>query len=827
MTEGSSMTADRYQRVKDIFNQVLDTLPDERESVLSGRCSGDGELESEVRRLLAQLEIEAGGVLDSPIIDGAELDSLLDRYELSFEPGEVIAGRFRIERAVGRGGMGQVWEAFDQQLREYVALKTIRTQIASDPKALGRFKQEVLNARRVSHPNVCRVYDFFIHTGPDGQTPFLTMQMLRGETLAELLKRQGKLPEPQARRILGQCAAALKAAHQAGLIHRDFKPGNVMLVPDGNGGLTGIVTDFGLAHYAPGPDEISRTFTAGTPAYMAPEQLAGGELTPATDAYAFAVVACEVLTGKRPGEGGLELLPRSWKTPIRQALEINPLNRGVALPDRPAKLNSRLVLAFAALLVVLGAALLWSRAGTHPGQQAIAVLPFTQESGRVEDRYLGESLSDEIISSLSRVPALSVIARDSSSQLTAQNPDLPAIARRLHTHYVVTGSVRPIDNRIQITAQLIDASTRAILWLETYIRDRSQTATLHAEIARGITSKLGVQVSAAQMSLFGSRLPLQEAGDLYVRGRALWSNRSPANLQNALDAFTKAIQIDPNFALAYAARADTLAIMAERSYLSGAEAFPKAKEAALQAVILDPQLPEAQAALGLVQSIGEWDYYNAEKSLRRAIEAGPSYVYAQQWYAAVLLKTGRHEEAIREAERATMLDPLSPAPLANVGWMNVYSQRYDRAIEIAGRLTKEHPQFANTCLLLARGFLGKREFGEASKALAGCSAELQQKPSYLRSLAISHALAGRKPEAVAILNRMLTPDTEQPMADSHIAAVYASLEQPNEAFYWLDQGVTRRDPNAAMVDVDSFFASIRSDPRYPNFLARIGVSYKK
>jgi serine/threonine protein kinase/Tfp pilus assembly protein PilF len=821
------MTADRYQQVKDIFNQVLDTLPAERESVLSGRCSGDGELESEVRRLLAQLETDSGGVLDSPIIDGAELDSLLDRYELTFEPGEIVAGRFRIERAVGRGGMGQVWEAYDQQLREYVALKTIRPQIASDPKAIEEFKQEVLNARRVSHLNVCRVYDFFVHAGPDGQTPFLTMQLLRGETLAELLKRQGKLPEPQARRILGECAAALKAAHQAGLIHRDFKPGNVMLIPTADGDLTAIVTDFGLAHYAPGPDEISRTSTAGTPAYMAPEQLAGRELTPATDAYAFAVVACEVLTGKRPGEGGLELVPRSWKAPIRQALEINPLNRGATLPDRPTRLSGRLVLVLAALLVALATALLWSRAHTQPGHQAIAVLPFTQESGSLEDRYFSEGFTDEIIGSLSRVPTLSVIARDSSSQLTAQNQDLQDIARRLHTRYLVTGSVRPIDNRIQITAQLVDASSRAILWLGTYIRDRSQTATLHAEIVRGITSKLGVQISTAQMSLFGSRMPRQEAGDLYVRGRVQWSNRGPQNLQNALDAFTKATQLDPTFALAYAARADTLAIMAESSYLSGAEAFPQAKEAALQAVILDPQLPEAHAALGLVQSIGEWDYYNAEKSLRRAIEAGPSYVYARQWYAAVLLKTGRHEEAIREAERAVALDPLSPAPLANIGWMNFFSRRFDRTIEIADLLAKNYPRFPYTCLMKAHSLLGKREFDQASEALSGCSHELQDTPNYLGALGVLNAIAGRKPEAVAILNRLLSRGPGQPVADFYVAAIYADLEQPNEAFYWLDQSITHRDPLVAMMDVYPFFDGIRPDPRYKQLLPRVGLLYRK
>jgi tetratricopeptide (TPR) repeat protein len=294
-----------------------------------------------------------------------------------------------------------------------------------------------------------------------------------------------------------------------------------------------------------------------------------------------------------------------------------------------------------------------------------------------------------------------------------------------------------------------------------------------------------------------------------------------------LDAFTKAIRLDLNFALAYAARADTLAIMAEGSYLPGTDAFPKAKEAALQAIILDPQLPETQAALGLVQSIGEWDYYNAERSLRRAIQIGPSYVYAHQWLAGVFLKTGRFDEAIREAETAARLDPLSPAALANVGYMNFYGRRYDKALEIAQQLARGYPQFANTCLLFGESLSGKRDFEKASKALDGCSAEMKQTALYLRARAICEALAGHKSEAVIILNSMLSQDSRRPVADSYLAAVYASLEQPNEAFYWLDQGITDRDPITALVEVTPFFDSIRADLRYPLIRTRLGLPHKK
>jgi predicted Zn-dependent protease len=266
--------------------------------------------------------------------------------------------------------------------------------------------------------------------------------------------------------------------------------------------------------------------------------------------------------------------------------------------------------------------------------------------------------------------------------------------------------------------------------------------------------------------------------------------------------------------------------MAEYSYLPGADIFPRAKEAALQGVMLDSQLPETQAALGLVQSIGEWDYHNAERALRRAVEIGPSYVYARQWLAAVLLKTGRFDDAIREAEAAVRLDPLAPAVLANLGWMNYYSRRFDRALDIADRLAKEHPQFPQVCLLRADSLIGKRAFHRAADALAGCGADVRQTALYMRSLAIANALGERKPEAVAILNRLLAQDSEQPVGDSYLAAIYASLDQPNEAFYWLDQGITHRDPYTALAKIHPFFDPLRSDPRYPGILARIGLPTK-
>jgi serine/threonine protein kinase/tetratricopeptide (TPR) repeat protein len=818
------MTAERYQQVKAIFHQVLDTPPAAREDVLSRHCSGDAELESEIRRMLA--EVDSPGALDLPAVDRAELETFLDRIHAPFPPGTLLAGRFRVTRALGSGGMGQVWEALDEELREPVAVKTILPQIAADPRIVERFKREVLNARRVTHRNVCRVYDFFVHAGPEGAVPFLTMQLLRGETLSELLGRQRPSPSV-AGCILRDCAAGLTAAHQEGLIHGDFKPGNVMLVHGENHGLRAVVTDFGLARYVAeaAGHTASSVAPAGTPAYMAPEQMQGMPLTPAADVYALGVVVCETVTGLRPADGGLERLPAGWRRPVRKALDPNPARRGQAAVIFHPPWWRTIPAAAAALIVLVLAVVFWNRISGGP--QTIAVLPFGQESAAHADQYFGEGLSDEIIAGLSHVPALSVIARNSSFRFPEGNGDLKNIAHALHARYLITGLVRFVDQRVQVVAQLIDPRNNRVLWSQTFQRDRSQTAALHAEIVRGVTVRLGIRTAGVQFAAFGLQVPPDNAADLYMRGRTLWASRSPQNLRDALELFSQSITIDPTFAAAYAARADTLAIMAERSYLAAATAVPQAKEAALRALILDPQLAEAHAALGLVQSIGEWDFYNAEKSLQRAVQLSPSYVYSHQWYAAVLLKTGKPGDAIREAETAAQLDPLSPAARANVGWMNYYSRQFDGALRVADDLEKDYPKYPDVCMLRSDTMIAQQAFAEALRALAACAPEIKGTPLYLRSLAIIQGLSGDSAGAADTLNSLLAMSGRSPVSEYNLAAVYANLNRPDEAFHWLNQGINHHDSLTSMLGISPLFAPVRTDSRYAETLARIGLPYKK
>jgi tetratricopeptide (TPR) repeat protein len=289
----------RHDRIEGIFIEAVELPLDRRGAFLEEACGDDAELRREVERLIAADADVASFVFRAPSFVPARLTE-----------GYLLAGRFRVVRFIAAGGMGDVYEVDDLELGERLALKAIRPEVVGNPRTLARFKREVQFAKRVTHPNVCRIHDFGTHrdtAARDGAVDvvFLTMQLLPGETLAERLRRTGRMSLPEALPLVVQMAEALNAAHDAGVIHRDFKTSNVILA-----GGKAVVTDFGLARSALAGEDVSVTETGqlvGTPAYMAPEQLTHGELTPATDVYALGLVMFEMLTGKRPFQGDTPL----------------------------------------------------------------------------------------------------------------------------------------------------------------------------------------------------------------------------------------------------------------------------------------------------------------------------------------------------------------------------------------------------------------------------------------------------------------------------------------------------------------------------------------
>jgi serine/threonine protein kinase len=305
------MNPERWKKINEIFHAAIDLPRNERSEFIARTCGGDSVLANEVKQLL-KADDRAGNYIELPLTQFSEFRSVPTSSDFLFEPGDVLSGRFRIVRAVGEGGMGHVFEAFDSELRVRVALKVIRPEISTNPSALARFRQEVRLARQITHPNVCRTFDLERgmpirnnQTKCSNDILFLTMEFLEGETLAARIARDGALSIEEALHIAVQVASGLEAARVLKIVHRDIKPANIMLAAAGGREVRAVITDLGLARVTGLPAELSSEAISnnatliGTLSYMAPEQLQGAVVSSATDIYAFGLVLFEMVTGKR------------------------------------------------------------------------------------------------------------------------------------------------------------------------------------------------------------------------------------------------------------------------------------------------------------------------------------------------------------------------------------------------------------------------------------------------------------------------------------------------------------------------------------------------
>jgi serine/threonine-protein kinase len=461
--------------------------------------------------------------------------------------------------------MGEVYEVRDLLLHATVAMKTVHEH--ADVSIVERLRREVQLARSVTHPNVCRVFDLHEATGPDGSPlVFITMEFLDGKTLSERI-RSRPLTAAEALPLLEQMANGLAAIHRQGLVHRDFKPGNVILVADRTA-VRAVVTDFGIARLTSRGAETGWAATAegaviGSPAYMAPEQRRGGETTPATDVHALALVACEMVSGEVPENGVLQGVPARWQAPLKRGLHPDPGQR----PSDPRVLvkqlgtASRSVLprrAGGALLLLLAAFVglaAWRIRTSSQAQtldrRSIAVLPLANLGTSAEDAYFGRGLAEDILTQLSRIRGLHVI-------YSPRDPKDGAVglrdAQKLGVRTVLEGSVRRAGNRVRITAQLVDAANSEQLWAETYDRDVQNVLDVQTDVASKVAAALALRLSEDEKRLLqrgGTTNP--EAYDAYLRGLArAQSAWEPQAALGALSDFERAVRLDPGFASAHA-----------------------------------------------------------------------------------------------------------------------------------------------------------------------------------------------------------------------------------------------------------------------------------
>jgi serine/threonine-protein kinase len=558
---------------------------------------------------------------------------------------------------------------------------------------------------------------------------------------------------------------------------------------------------------------------------MPPEQLAGKEVQSSADIYSFAVVACELLTGRHPFDGGLEALPRHWRRAIRKAMDVEPSKR-FATPSalleavQSSKHRGRRTALAAAASLCIAAAL--SAAGINlfrSREATVAVLPFEVGQGDAELQYLGDGISEELINSMTRQPHLRVIAKGSAFRFRGANADLKNAGKQLGVQYLVVGSVRRQSEHVRIAIALVDPLSSFQIWASTFDRPENEILEVHEMMATEIASHIDGR-SNRPHAIPQVQTINPEAHDLYLRGLFHVNHRTRDETLAALDLFHQAIQKAPDYAPLYTALADCYSVLGDR-FKSPLEVSGLAHAAIEQALRLNPDLAEAHASLGFWANLYGWDNKLAETSFLKAISLSPGYAPAHQWYSTLLYKTRRFEEAAREARRALELDPVSAAVNLNYGNLFYYSRDFKSLLNQSARLQEMDPSlpFAIHHKALALAYLGRGP--EAIATMAKLNPMQDNDGLPVRIWAEILAVAGDQTRAREGLDRLLQLHQQNAVLASFPAMIYALLGDAGKACDWLEKAEREHDTNLTVLDVAPPFDSLRGNPRFQAVRARV------
>lgn len=470
---------------------------------------------------------------------------------------------------------------------------------------------------------------------------------------------------------------------------------------------------------------------------------------------------------------------------------------------------------------------------THPSRRrasrktinSLAVLPLTNASADPNMEYFSDGITESIINALTRLPKLRVVPRSTVFRYKGQDVDPQAVGRALDVRAVLTGRVLHVGERLVVKAELIDVVNESQLWGEQYNRKPDDIFDVQDEISREISEKLRLQLSREEKRKLTKRHTEDpEAYRLYLRGRFYWNKRTEENFKKGIEFFQQAIEIDPNYALAYAGLADSYILLGYYSASSPQEVMPKAKAAAVKALALDETLAEAHTSLGYIHYVYEWDWSRAEKEFKRAIKLNPNYATGHHWYAFELSATSRHEEAIAEIRVAQELDPLSLIINTEVGWAYYFAHQYDKAIKQYRAAIEFEPSFSVAHLFLAEAYTQKGMYQEAIAELQK-AVELSGGSPLMRGV-LGHvfARADRRDEARAIMDELEQLSEQRHISPFIIALIYAGLEEKDQAFHWLEQAYEQKSMFLPWINVEPMLNSLRDDERFTDLLHRIGLA---
>jgi len=769
--------------------------------------------------------------------------------------GSTFAGRYQIIEELGHGGMGRVYKVQDTDIKEKVALKLVRPEITLDKETIERFSNELKLARRISHRNVCRMFDL----GRAEGTTFITMEFVPGEDLKSFLHRAKQLSIGTAISIAKQVCEGLEEAHRLGVVHRDLKPGNIMIDKDGDA----KIMDFGIARSLSGRGITGAGVLIGTPEYMSPEQVEGKDTDQRSDLYSLGVILYEMVTGRLPFAGDTPLsvahkhkyeapedpkkhnaqLPddlarlilkclakdrdKRFQSAAELGTELGRIEKGIPTTERmlpkiksatskeitvTVKFRRWLVPVLAGLGIAAAAFILW-RSFLHkaPDKLSIAVLPFADELSQDSRLELGESMAEEITGRLRSLKKFPVKSNSAVTRFKGTNKSLKSIGEELGVDYLITGKVRAAKGEIEVYAELTEAKSENQIWDEHYPDRLSNIMGIQGRIAERIASSLLKALTPEDQKILRKQpTGNADAYRLYVQGRQSWNRRNEAGYRQAEEYFKQAVAIDPKYAKAYAGLADVYSMLGKNK---------EARDAVRTALDLDPRLAEAHASMGFINLDLEFNVKSAEGEFKRALELDPEYPVAHYWYGRLLNMRGRFDEAIVHLKRSIELDPTVPTTYENLGASYMFSGRYDEAIAELKKTIEMDPTHPNHRLILywASIFASRyQDLFDALKAYGESESLIGQSMANL-----AYLLMGEKDRARDFIVRNET--ALGAVLPSLVSIFYSLLGDVDKGMVWAEKGVEARDYYMLYSYVNPLLKPLLSDPRRKALLKRLGL----
>ncbi len=731
-----------------------------------------------------------------------------------------LAGRYALERELGSGGMATVYLAEDLKHHRRVAVKVLRPDLAA---VLGseRFLREIRIAARLSHPHILGLHD----SGEAAGSLFYVMPYVQGESLREALDREGQLPLEDVLRITGQVAAALQYAHGRGVVHRDIKPENILLYEG-----EAVLADFGIALAAGGVAEGRLTGTGislGTPQYMSPEQATGEpEPDPRSDVYSLACVVYEMLAGEPPyaGRTAHAVLAKQLTDPAPSVRRLRPTVPAAVERALMKALSATPADRFAtpdAFVEALAAP------DTSADRHSVAVLPFVNLSADPENEYFADGITEDVIAHLSKVRTLDVISRTSVMPYKKREQSLREIGTELGVGTLLEGSVRRAGNRVRIVAQLLDAETDQHLWAETYDRELTDIFAIQTDVALQIAAALRATLSHDEQTRI-QKEPTHniEAYQLYLQGRQWYLRFTDEGMVKAIGLFERAIQKDPEYALAYVALAGChLEIGGTEGGGPGhgtpQEHYVRARAALDRALALDPGLGAAHCILGLLKFGWEFDWSGAERELQAAMALNPGNADAYGFYGRMLSAMERHDEAIAMVRKARELDPI--AYRSDLISTLIRAGRVAEADPLARALVALDPENPRSHSTLGWVLLKQ---GQPEAGIAEMEKAVSLLPTgtlFLGQLGQSYAELGREEDARAVARQLEALSREQYVEPYHLAYVYTGLGEYDAAMDRLEQAFDERSGMIHGIKGSFLFTALHGHPRFEALLRKMNL----